>query len=88
MFKKLKTLIKSQDLVGHQVNLTFNGRGNVHQTFLGGIISSFFLIFLLKMTYNYSFQMVTHGNDNISKVTSSMSDHDELKKISMIEERM
>ena len=69
MRKKAKKLIKNIDLVGHKVNLSYNGNGNVHQTLLGGIISSFVLAFMLYTTYNKSFTMVTHGDPSVSKIT-------------------
>lgn len=76
MRKKVKQLIKSQDLVGHPVALSYNSNGSVHKTFLGGAISCLVLIFMLKITYSKTYVMVTHGDDTISKINHLMSDKD------------
>ena len=69
MKKATTNFITNRDLVGYQVNLSYNGNGNLHRTFLGGTISTFVLALILYITYGKSFTMVTHGNDNISKIT-------------------
>ena len=76
MLKKAKNLIKSQDLVGHPVSLSFNGKGNLHQTFLGGIISSFVRLYILYVLISKTQIMLTHGNDNVSKITQLLTDDD------------
>jgi len=88
MRKKATQWIKSQDLVGYQVNLSYNGKGNLHQTFLGGFISSIVLAFMLYTTYGKSSTMVTHGDDSITKITQLMSEENLAQNISMVENRM
>ena len=88
MQRSVKKWIKKRDLVGHSVTLSYNGNGNVHQTFLGGAISTFVLMFMLWITWSKSFKMVTHGDDDISKVTQLMTPEDLDQQIKMNETRL
>jgi len=46
----LFTLIRALDLFGIPIRLTFNNKGSVHKTFLGGFISFFILILMAGYT--------------------------------------
>ena len=69
MLKYIKKLIKQQDQVGHAVHFSYNGKGNLHQTFLGGLISSFVLTFILGVSISKTKTMITHGDDTLTRIT-------------------
>ena len=85
MYKKVKKWIKKRDLVGYQVNLSYNGNGNVHQTLLGGTISSLVLALMLYITYGKSYAMVTNGNDDVTKVTQLRTEEDIATSYSLVD---
>ena len=48
--KKLRSLVKKQDIFGKFVLLNFDQKGSTHKTFIGGILSIMFYIFVFATT--------------------------------------
>lgn len=44
---QFKEFLKSFDMFGRPINLTFNKQGEIYKTFIGGIISLGILIFII-----------------------------------------
>jgi hypothetical protein len=64
----MERFIKDQDFFGHPVMLSFNKRGNTHQTKCGGIASIFIKIFMLfYIGYNFG-KLIFRLEDNFSSV--------------------
>ena len=76
--------IKSHDLFGHKVELTFNKDGSEHKTLFGGFVSIFIKTFLLWYTTTLFIKMIFHQDDKIT-TTNYTQDFEELGYIEMSE---
>ena len=62
ILKKLKSLIKSQDINGNVVNFNFSKDSNKHKSFCGGFLSIIFVIGLLFFGLTKFVQMINYDN--------------------------
>ena len=62
------TMIRSIDLFGQKVELSFNGEGNQHNTYIGGIVSIFVRTFIGIFTLSLIIKLLTYGDDTISTI--------------------
>ena len=47
---RFRRFIKNFDLFGHPINLRFNGKGESHQTILGGLLTVCLYVFMAVYT--------------------------------------
>ena len=66
----LLTMIKSIDLFGQKVELSFNGEGSQHNTYIGGIVSFFVRTFIGIFTLSLIVKLLTYGDDSISTIVT------------------
>ena len=64
----LLTFIRSKDLFGQKVELTFNENGSQHNTYVGGFFSIFVRSFIFVFTSSLFLKLATHGDDTISTI--------------------
>lgn len=62
-------LIKSHDLFGHEVQLSFNKKGNAHNTLVGGIFSVLIKFLVLAYTTLLFKKLVNKEGDTYSSIT-------------------
>ena len=60
--------IRSKDLFGYPVQLTFNGSGSTHNTYIGGVVSVFVRIFMTIFIASLFIKLLTYGDDAISTI--------------------
>ena len=60
---KFRRFIKNFDIFGYVIRLRFNGKGDSHQTLLGGIVTIVTYVFVIAYTAILCQKMVTFGQD-------------------------
>ena len=63
-------LIKSLDLFGHPIVLSFNNKGNTHNTLLGGSVSILIRLMMLAYIITLTKKLVLYEDDNNTSVES------------------
>ena len=63
--KKILKQLKKLDIQGYQISLNYKGKGNNHQTYLGGFVCAIVFMSILSSTYHKTHDMLFHGNDSI-----------------------
>ena len=81
MTSSFKKRIKSQDVFGHPIRLTFNGV-DAHQTTLGGFLSLLMNIALVSLFFLKLRLMITYSSDTVS-VYSNKLDFEQLGNITL-----
>ena len=70
---KFKSLVVSQDLFGHPVNLKYSNHGHEYKTILGGIVSIVIKSFVSWMIINMTIDMFTHSRNDTDSVPSMLT---------------
>ena len=60
---KFRRFIKNFDIFGYVIRFQFNGKGDSHQTLLGGIVTIVTYVFVIAYTAILCQKMVTFGQD-------------------------
>ena len=69
----MKEFLKSHDLFGHQVSLSFNNAGRTHKTLIGGIVSIFMVKFMMaSYIYMLSYKLFSNGDDKNNSYTTRL----------------
>ena len=64
----LFTWIRSKDLFGQKVELSFNGEGSQHNTYIGGFVSIIVRTFITIFTLSLFIKLLTFSDDTISTI--------------------
>ena len=65
---KFRKFVKGFDLFGHQIKMRFNGKGDMHQTLLGGLATMCLYFFMLFYTVILFQQMLNNEADKNNTV--------------------
>ena len=65
MLKFIDEQLSNQDIFGHEINLQFRKKGNVHKTWIGGCFSLCVKIVIIGYISYLLIKMFTYGDDKI-----------------------
>ena len=61
--------IKNHDKFGHEINLNFNNKDNIHRTFVGGLVSILVNILMIVYILTLVRKLIFYEDDSLLTVT-------------------